>query len=77
MPPRLLELVEESSLAKSSLSAIINKTTRFLVIKQISSFQFRSAEGLTLETSAFHIVHGGNSTCINTFDKTKFRVSSD
>ena len=32
----------------------------------------RSDEGLTLETSAFQIVHGGNSTFINTFDKTKF-----
>ena len=32
----------------------------------------RSDEGLTLETSAFQIVHGGSSTFINTFDKTKF-----
>ena len=32
----------------------------------------RSDEGLTLETSAFQIVHGGNSTFINTFDKAKF-----
>ena len=32
----------------------------------------RSDQGLTLETSAFQIVHGGNSTFINTFDKTKF-----
>ena len=32
----------------------------------------RSDEGLTLETSAFQIVHGGNSTLTNTFDKTKF-----
>ena len=31
----------------------------------------RSDEGLTLETSAFQIVHGGNSTLIDTFDKTK------
>ena len=31
----------------------------------------RSDEGLTLETSAFQIVHGGYSTFINTFDKTK------
>ena len=29
-------------------------------------------EGLTLETSAFQIFHGGNSTFINSFDKTKF-----
>ena len=32
----------------------------------------RSDEGLTLETSAFLIFHGGNSTFINSFDKTKF-----
>ena len=31
-----------------------------------------SDEGLTLETSAFQIIHGGISTFINTFDKTKF-----
>ena len=31
----------------------------------------RSDEGLTLETSAFLIFHGGNSTFINSFDKTK------
>ena len=31
----------------------------------------RSDEGLTLETSAFQIFHGGNSTFINSFDKTK------
>ena len=30
----------------------------------------RSDEGLTLETSAFQIVHGGNSTFIKTFDNT-------
>ena len=33
---------------------------------------FRSDEGLTLETSAFQIFHGGNSTFINSSDKTKF-----
>ena len=32
----------------------------------------RADERLTLETSAFQIVHGGNSTFNNTFDKTKF-----
>ena len=32
----------------------------------------RSDEGLTLETSAFSIFHGGNSIFINSFDKTKF-----
>ena len=31
----------------------------------------RSDEGLTLETSAFQIFHGDNSTFINSFDKTK------
>ena len=33
-----------------------------------------SYEGLTLETSAFQIVHGGNSTFIDTFDQTKFYI---
>ena len=32
----------------------------------------RPDEGLTLETSAFQIFHGGNSTFINSFDKTNF-----
>ena len=32
----------------------------------------RSDEALTLETSAFQIFHGGNSTFINSFDETKF-----
>ena len=32
----------------------------------------RSDEGLTLETSAFQIFHGGNFTFINSFDKNKF-----
>ena len=31
----------------------------------------RSDKGLTLETSAFQIFHGGNSTFLNSFDKTK------
>ena len=35
-----------------------------------------SDEGLTLETSAFQIFHGGNSTFINSFDKTKFFLIS-
>ena len=34
-------------------------------------FDIRSDEGLTLETSAFRIFHGGNSTFINSFDETK------
>ena len=32
----------------------------------------RPDEGLTLEISAFQIFHGGNSTFINSFDKTNF-----
>ena len=36
----------------------------------------RSDEGLTLETSAFQIFHGGNSTFMNSFDKTKFLFHS-
>ena len=35
----------------------------------------RSDEGLTLETSAFQIFHGGNFTFINSFDKTKFLLN--
>ena len=31
----------------------------------------RSEEGLTLEKSPFLLFHGGNSTFINSFDKTK------
>ena len=33
---------------------------------------WKADEGLTLETSAFQIFHGGNSTFINSFDKTQF-----
>ena len=36
----------------------------------------RSDKGLTLETLAFRIFHGGNSTFINSFDKTKFLFHS-
>ena len=36
------------------------------------TLRIRSDKGLTLETSAFQIFHGGNSTFINSFDKTKF-----
>ena len=36
--------------------------------------EWRSDEGLTLEKSAFQIFHGGNSTFINSFDKTKFLI---
>ena len=32
----------------------------------------RSDKGLTLETLALRIFHGGNSTFIDSFDKTKF-----
>ena len=39
---------------------------------QNSSIRFD--EGLTHETSAFQVVHGGNSTFINTFDKTKISM---
>ena len=34
----------------------------------------RSDKGLMLETSAFLIFHGDNSTFINLFDKTKFFI---
>ena len=35
------------------------------------SSSIRSDEGIAIEMSAFQIVHGDNSTFINTFDKTK------
>ena len=41
-----------------------------------TSKSLRSDEGLTLETSAFQIFHGGNFTFINSFDKTKFLFRS-
>ena len=37
-------------------------------VKDLESWRF---EGLTLETSAFYIFHGGNSTFANSFDKTR------
>ena len=36
----------------------------------------RSDGGLRLETSAFQIFHGGNSTIINSFDETQFLFHS-
>ena len=38
----------------------------------ITTEPFRADDGLTLETSAFQFFHGGNSTFINSFDKTQF-----
>ena len=37
-----------------------------------NNFIISSDEGLTLETPAFLIFHGGYSTVINSFDKTQF-----
>ena len=37
---------------------------------------FALMKGLRLETSAFSIFHGGNSTFINSLDKTKFLFPS-
>ena len=42
----------------------------------IHNSSIRSDEGLTLEMSALLIFHGGNSTFINTLDKTKFLFHS-
>ena len=54
---------------------------RTSTVKDLESWRFelyshpseciRYDEGLTLETSAFQVFHGGNSTFINSFDKTK------
>ena len=41
-------------------------------VPSVSPTAIRSDEGLTLETSAFQFFNGGNSTFINSFDKTKF-----
>ena len=41
-------------------------------VKHENQAEFRSKEGLTLETSVFQIFHGGNSTFVNSFDKTRF-----
>ena len=49
----------------------------FLFLKKLWYYSIRSDEGLTLETSAFSIFHGGNSTFINAFDKTKFLLDSE
>ena len=38
----------------------------------VAASEIRHDEGLTLETSAFQIFQAGNSTFINSFDKTKF-----
>ena len=43
-----------------------------LILTTTPHNSIRSDEGLTLETSAFLIFPGGNSTFINSFDKTKF-----
>ena len=45
---------------------------KWKVPNQEKTNRSRSDEGLTLETSAFQIFHGGNSTFIISFDKTKF-----
>ena len=44
---------------------------RKLTFRALALRQSEGNEGLTLETSAFLIFHGGNSTFINSFDKTK------
>ena len=40
--------------------------------RRLFELALRSDEGLTLETSAFQIFHGGHSTFINSFDKINF-----
>jgi len=41
-------------------------------VLRVKPFVIRYEEGLTLETSAYQIFHGGNSTFIKSFDKNKF-----
>ena len=45
---------------------------RASALSQSKLESIRSDEGQMLETSAFYIFHGANSTFINLFDKTKF-----
>ena len=47
----------------------------YVVLRHWESRQenlIRADEGLTLETSAFQLFHGSNSTFISSCDKTKF-----
>ena len=45
---------------------------RITSVKDLEIWQMANDQGLTLETSALQIFHGGNSTFINSFGKTKF-----
>ena len=45
-------------------------------VKDLESSEDRSDEGLTLETSAFYIFHGGDLTLIKAFDKTQLLFHS-
>jgi len=46
----------------------------FIKTNNIHNSSIRSDEGLTLETSALQLFHGGNSTFINSFEKPNFYV---
>jgi len=54
--------------ASSQHFRVVRLLYQFYCLKGIKT----SDEGLTLETSGFYIFLGGNSTFINSFDKTKF-----
>ena len=48
-------------------------STRLIKVEiPLLAFRQSKDEGLTLETSAFQIFHGGNSTFINLLDKSTF-----
>ena len=58
----------------SSFSDVYSAVSQSISWARDSSISYD--EGLTLETSAFQICHGGNSTFIDSFDKTKFLFHS-
>ena len=58
---------------RATLAAVVITTTS----RRPKKISFEKRTLLTLETSAFYIFHGGNSTFINSFDKTKFLFNSN
>ena len=71
----LINLKTRNDLVIKAETSVLSKGLNFVPYprKATNSLPDKgSDEGLTLETSAFKIFHGGNSTFINSFDKTKF-----
>ena len=85
MPGFMVEICGEQTLffvfstQSTTVSAVeiwfyqMSERFEMLTFRALNPSIIRSDQGLTFETSAFHIFHGrGNSTFINSFDKTKF-----